>query len=150
MAKMPLSACLAGESVDDAEASTEPLSWWVAVICFGMCFIGFLGRFAYRKKGRLAETWLRYHYFNENLSPVIRYAPLNFVPTASIFALWGAVAVLSHLPDNDITDYAIGILAILSAIAAAVAVKRHLSGYPDEVKPQWLLEEERRRGIGAG
>ncbi|MFG2019043.1 hypothetical protein [Actinomadura geliboluensis] len=130
-----------------AEAPVEPLSWWVAVICFGLCSIGFLGRFLYRKKGRVADIWLRYHHANDNLSPVIRYAPLNLVPTSSVFALWGAVVVLSHLPENSITDYGIAALAILSAIAAAIAVKRHLSGYPDDIKPQWLLDEERKRGI---
>ncbi|QKW38102.1 hypothetical protein HUT06_32260 [Actinomadura sp. NAK00032] len=130
-----------------AATPVEPLSWWVAAICFGMCFIGFFLRFAYRRKGRFAETWLRHQYFNENLSPVIRCAPLNLVPTSSVFALWGVVAVLSHLPGNDFTDYGIAILAVLSAIAAAIAVKRHLSGYPDRVKPRWLLDEERKRKI---
>lgn len=54
--------------------------------CHGGCrdpfrhvVIGFFGHFAYRRKGRLSDTWLRHVYFNENLHPWIRYAPLNLL-----------------------------------------------------------------------
>ncbi|MEU8800912.1 hypothetical protein [Spirillospora sp. NPDC048819] len=131
--------------MNGAETTVEPLSWWVAVICFTMCAIAFYGHFAYRRKGRLSSSWLRHNYFNEYVPPMIRYAPLNMLPVSGMFALWGGIVVMSHLPENDLTDYVIAILLILSVIAVAVGIKRHLSGYPDELKSEWLIEEERKR-----
>lgn len=131
--------------MNGAETPVEPLSWWVAVICFAMCALAFYGHFAYRRPGRLGDSWLRHNYFNEHVPSVIRYAPLNMLPVSGVFGLWGGIAAMSHLFGNSITNYVVAILAILSVIAAAIGVKRHLSGYPDETKPQWLIDEERKR-----
>ncbi|MGW5417338.1 hypothetical protein [Actinomadura geliboluensis] len=130
-----------------AEAQVEPLSWWVAVLCFAMFALAFYGHFAYRRYGRLSRSWLRYNYFNENVPGMIRYAPLNMLPISSVFALWGLIAVVSHLPENDVTYWISAVLVVLSAVAAIIAITRHLAGYSDKKKPQWLIDEERRRGI---
>lgn len=132
-----------------AETPVEPLSWWVAVISFAMSSIAFYGHFAYRKKGRLSRAWLRYNYFNERVPLMTRYAPLNMLPISSVFGLWGAIAVVSRLPDNDATDWIAAILAILSGVAAVVAIVRPYVGFSDEKKPQWLVEEERKRNPAA-
>lgn len=131
--------------MNGAGTPVEPLPWWVAVICFTMCAMSIYGHFSLWRKNRFADTWMRRHYFNEYLPSLIRYAPLNMLPIGAMFALWGVVSVMSYLPVNDITDYVIAILLISSMVALAISVKRLIFGFPDKVKPQWLIDEERAR-----
>ncbi|QKG20115.1 binding-protein-dependent transport system inner membrane protein [Actinomadura verrucosospora] len=128
-------------------ASTESLPWWMAVALFGVSIVALLGHLSFKCGTRIAVNWVRYNYFNRFLPPLIREAPLNLLLGSATFALWGCIVVLSHFPKNQIFDYIIAVLAIASMIPPAVYVKRWLTGYPDRLKPQWLLEEERRHKV---
>ncbi|MGI5325095.1 hypothetical protein [Actinomadura nitritigenes] len=129
------------------EASVEPLSWWMAALFFGTAIFFLAGHLNFKRGTRIAVKWVQYNYFNGLLPPLAREAPFNLLPASITLTLWGGIVILSHAPDGELWNDLIAIFAITSMIPFAFPVKWRLTGYPDAIKPQWLVEEERKRNF---
>ena len=65
-----------------------------------------------------------------------------------MFACWAIGGLFTHLAYIPVFDLLASGLLIGSIIPAFIGIKRGVWGYPQRVKPQWLINAERRRDQG--